>query len=182
MPIIIKDNETFYKHTAFNFLSRNNPQMYANWMRQWYAWNLEDFIFHCIPDRGWHQWFYLDIQKMYFIGDKKFYCGGALWTRVAHMTFFFANGKSQGLGVVSVPCKCWGTEWERCESAVIAMRVVCDLCESTALIARFMGPTWGPSGPTGPRWAPCWPHELCYLGVESVTFWASVLNRSQFIA
>ena len=120
--------------------------------------------------------------EMYFIGDKKFYCGGALWTRVAHMTFFFANGKSQGLGVVSVPCKCWGTEWERRESAVIAMRVVCDLCESTALIARFMGPTWGPSGPTGPRWAPCWPHELCYLGVESVTFWASVLNRSQFIA
>ena len=20
-------------------------------------------------------------------------------------------------------------------------------------------------GPTGPRWAPCWPHELCYLGL-----------------
>ena len=20
-------------------------------------------------------------------------------------------------------------------------------------------------GPTGPRWAPCWPHELCYLGM-----------------
>ena len=19
-------------------------------------------------------------------------------------------------------------------------------------------------GPTGPRWAPCWPHELCYPG------------------
>ena len=19
-------------------------------------------------------------------------------------------------------------------------------------------------GPTGPRWAPCWPHDLCYLG------------------
>ena len=30
-----------------------------------------------------------------------------------------------------------------------------------SLIARFVGPTWGP---TGPRWAPCWPHELCYLG------------------
>ena len=28
----------------------------------------------------------------------------------------------------------------------------------------FMGPTWGPPGPTGPRWVPCWPHELCYLG------------------
>ena len=23
-------------------------------------------------------------------------------------------------------------------------------------------------GPTGPRWAPCWPHELCYLGWHSV--------------
>ena len=34
------------------------------------------------------------------------------------------------------------------------------------LIARFMGPTWGPLGPTGPRWAPCWPHEPCYLGVH----------------
>ena len=32
----------------------------------------------------------------------------------------------------------------------------------TAQIARFMGPTWGP---TGPRWALCWPHELCYLGI-----------------
>ena len=27
-----------------------------------------------------------------------------------------------------------------------------------------MGPTWGPHGPTGPRWAPCWPHEPCYVG------------------
>ena len=33
-----------------------------------------------------------------------------------------------------------------------------------SLAARFMGPTWGPSGPTGPRWAPCLPHRLCYLG------------------
>ena len=32
------------------------------------------------------------------------------------------------------------------------------------LIARFMGPTWAHLGPTEPRWAPCWPHELCYLG------------------
>ena len=34
------------------------------------------------------------------------------------------------------------------------------------LIARFMGPTWAHLGPTGPRWAPCWPHELCYLGPQ----------------
>ena len=30
-------------------------------------------------------------------------------------------------------------------------------------MARFMTPIWDPSGPTGPRWAPCWPHEPCYL-------------------
>ena len=23
---------------------------------------------------------------------------------------------------------------------------------------------WAHLGPTGPRWAPCWPHESCYLG------------------
>ena len=32
------------------------------------------------------------------------------------------------------------------------------------LIARFMGPHGAHLGPTGPRWAPYWPHELCYLG------------------
>ena len=26
----------------------------------------------------------------------------------------------------------------------------------------YMGPV--SVGPTGPSWAPCWPHELCYLG------------------
>ena len=34
----------------------------------------------------------------------------------------------------------------------------------TSMIARFMGPTWGPSGADRPRWALCWLHELCYLG------------------
>ena len=38
---------------------------------------------------------------------------------------------------------------------------------SISLIAMFMGPTWAHLGPTGPRWAPCWPHELCYLGLFS---------------
>ena len=35
----------------------------------------------------------------------------------------------------------------------------------TTLIARFMGTTWGLLGPTGPRWAPCWHHESCFLGI-----------------
>ena len=43
------------------------------------------------------------------------------------------------------------------------------------LIARFMGPTWAQLGPTGPRWAPSWPHELCYLGISaSVKIWRIV--------
>ena len=25
-------------------------------------------------------------------------------------------------------------------------------------------------GPTGPRWAPCWPHELCYLGTDRFSY------------
>ena len=35
----------------------------------------------------------------------------------------------------------------------------------TTLIARFLGPTWGPSGADGTQGGPCWPHELCYSGV-----------------
>ena len=34
----------------------------------------------------------------------------------------------------------------------------------TTVIARFMGEHGAHLGPTGPRWAPCWSHEICYLG------------------
>ena len=37
-------------------------------------------------------------------------------------------------------------------------------------IARFMGPTWDPPRPIGPRWAPCWPREPCYQGRLSPTY------------
>ena len=36
-----------------------------------------------------------------------------------------------------------------------------------SLIAKFMGPTWGPPGADRtcqPQVGPCWPHEPCYLG------------------
>ena len=39
-------------------------------------------------------------------------------------------------------------------------------------ITWFMGPTWGLPGAEGPRWAPCWPHEPCYLGT-SLASWQS---------
>ena len=34
----------------------------------------------------------------------------------------------------------------------------------TTQIAKFMGPTWGPPGSCGPRWAPYRPNEPCYEG------------------
>ena len=40
----------------------------------------------------------------------------------------------------------------------------------TGISSRYKG-SWGQHGdhlgPTRPRWAPCWPHELCYLGLQS---------------
>ena len=49
----------------------------------------------------------------------------------------------------------------------------------------YMGPIWGP---TGPAWAPCWPHESWYIGKLRVMFiigvvrtmkswWVTVLRR-----
>ena len=43
----------------------------------------------------------------------------------------------------------------------------------TTLIARFKGQYGAHLGPTGPRWAPCWPHELCYMG-KSINLDSSV--------
>ena len=34
------------------------------------------------------------------------------------------------------------------------------------LIARFMGPTWGPPGADRTDRAPCWPAQPCYLGIS----------------
>ena len=46
---------------------------------------------------------------------------------------------------------------------------------SSTLIAKFMGPIWGPLGPVGPRWAPCWPHKPCHQGDTSVA-WPNVVH------
>ena len=40
-----------------------------------------------------------------------------------------------------------------------------EACQLRTLIARFMGPTWGPSGTDRTKMGPCWPHEPCYLGI-----------------
>ena len=42
--------------------------------------------------------------------------------------------------------------------------------------------SWGQHGahmgPTGPRWAPCWPHELCYLGIPFSQYVTCIRNSS----
>ena len=41
----------------------------------------------------------------------------------------------------------------------------CPQISKTTHIAKFMEPNGAHRGPVGPRWAPCWPHEPCYLGI-----------------
>ena len=48
--------------------------------------------------------------------------------------------------------------------------------QATNLIARFVGTHLGP---TGPRWAPCWPNELCYLGSHYMKQWWPMHKSSQ---
>ena len=48
-----------------------------------------------------------------------------------------------------------------------------------SLIARFMGPTWGPSGADRTQVGPiCWPQEPCYLGI---TDFNTITRMSHFI-
>ena len=50
-------------------------------------------------------------------------------------------------------------------------------------MARFLGPTWGPSGADRTQVAPCWPHELCYLGcfiIQTQTTDASLCSLSYY--
>ena len=47
----------------------------------------------------------------------------------------------------------------------------------TTLIAKFVGPIWGPSGAERTQVGPCWPHELCYLGTPTVTVHVRVAHR-----
>ena len=56
------------------------------------------------------------------------------------------------------------------EHVFIKIKILC------TLMTRFMGPTWGPLRPTGPRWPPCWSHGLGYLGYLS-----RVMSRNEYI-
>ena len=57
---------------------------------------------------------------------------------------------------------------QRCNLPVVTRDASCLIQLATpmaSLIARFMGPTWGPSGADRSQVAPCWTHELSYLAI-----------------
>ena len=47
--------------------------------------------------------------------------------------------------------------------------------QATPLIARFMEPTC-----VGPRWAPCWPHDPCYLGHVCIWYYSTGVQIVSF--
>ena len=51
----------------------------------------------------------------------------------------------------------------------LSIRLWCLQCISKWITGPWWQGSWGQHGahlgPTGPRWDPCWPHELCYLGI-----------------
>ena len=79
---------------------------------------------------------------------------------------------------------CW-ISWTRYEVSTVTIDDTttgphCVACSLSPLITRFMGQTWGPSGATGTRRAPCWPHESCYLGRSRKGIYLD-LTRSSFV-
>ena len=57
----------------------------------------------------------------------------------------------------------WPTRKLDCTHDVVILgAVMCVYPDS-----KVHGANMGHLGPTGPRWAPCWPHELCYLGTSN---------------
>ena len=51
----------------------------------------------------------------------------------------------------------------------LAIMISCHFCWPDDQWPPWYQASWGQHGahlgPTGPRWAPCWPHEHCYLGI-----------------
>ena len=46
-----------------------------------------------------------------------------------------------------------------------------NLYSKTSMLARFMGPTWGPSGTDRTQMGTMLLHELCYLGLNEIEYW-----------
>ena len=96
-----------------------------------------------------------------------------LWFFHKGTTYWLDNIESYRYGTTVPTSDYWDTKaaGSRLVWSVYVSSQSLDICLEMfvyTLIARFMGPTWAHMGPTGPRWASCWPYELCYLGILSV--------------
>ena len=76
------------------------------------------------------------------------------------LDFCIELGNIVGDHLPKVPKNPRPASWDTTKNRMARLEAILHYTQNT-LIARFMGPTWGP---TGPRWAPSWPLELCYLG------------------
>ena len=56
-------------------------------------------------------------------------------------------------------------------SSIVEPNILQNIMNELPWIARFVGPTWGPSGDDRTQVRPCWPHEPCYLVGQYHTFW-----------
>ena len=73
------------------------------------------------------------------------------WNKTGSWEMIFSMLIKTGITTVLIWCSI--TDW----TGKLTAKVSC-------LIARFMGQHGAHLGLIGPRWAPCWPNELCYLG------------------
>ena len=118
------------------------------------------------------QWCTIWSQKkvVHKISDSWLTC--VLWSLISHFTFGNVGLSKASCGL-QLGCSSGVLCTTLCntQSVIAHTRLIKMLLKwKDAQIARFMGPTWGPLGPAGPRWAPCWSHEPCYQGECSNTY------------
>ena len=82
------------------------------------------------------------------------------WKLLIQISFKYSRGQ-RTMHVFSVQTKHLRVSTDLSHDTICL--VLQSMTRKKALIARLLGPTH--LGPTGPRWVPCWPHELFYLGV-----------------
>ena len=93
-----------------------------------------------------------------------------------HWTLYLVNDVALA-GRQEIPLSNWGYLWGVCLIWMIYLPTMCHLDISFIFEkGRYIYEAFVPDnkgygthlGPTGPRWALCWPHELCYLGSNAI--------------
>ena len=69
-----------------------------------------------------------------------------------------------------------GTAWQGCYTWLSFIAQGALTTSVLSLLARFLGQHGALLGPIGPRWAPCWLHELCYLGYYNIQMFSGIIG------